>query len=90
MGVFERGPGPVTARKLRAEESEQGVENSVNMNLPPFSRCAREGWGTRHPAILVQAIIIVDQLKHHARIALRKYPIWTSSVALRQQREKNR
>src|SRR5713226_9682235 len=41
-GVFERALGPVTARKPRAEGSEQGVDNSVNMNLPTvLAQCAR-------------------------------------------------
>ncbi len=42
MRVFERGRGPATARKLRAERSEHGVENRVDMNLPTLlAACAR-------------------------------------------------
>ncbi len=48
MGVFERGRGPATARKLRAEGSEQGVENSVNMNVPTLQN--PNGLGARQPA----------------------------------------
>jgi hypothetical protein len=49
MGVFERGRGRVTARKLRAAGSEQGVENRVDMNLPALlAECART---MGHPAI---------------------------------------
>jgi len=48
MGCIRTCGGPVTATKLRAEGSERGVDNRVNMNLPTLlAKCAR---GMQHPA----------------------------------------
>ncbi len=58
MGVFERGLGPVTARKLRAAGVKMKVENSVNINLPTLLvQCAR-GMGHTPLASLNRSLIL--------------------------------